>query len=182
MHVNRDHKEGWELKNWCFLIVVLEKTLESILDCKEIKPINPKGNQPLIFIGRTDAEAPILWSPDAKSRLTGKDWRQGRLTAGGEGDNRGWDGWMSSLARWTWVWASSRRWWRTGKPEVLHKESDMTKLLNNSNKHTNSIPNEETESQLGQESWPRDYGQLVPELGFLLKHTIFKNLVFFFQS
>ena len=79
-----DHKEGWALKNWCFWIVVLEKTPESPLDCKEIKPINPKGNQPWIFIGRTDAEAeaPILWPPDSKNWLTGKDpyagkdWRQ----------------------------------------------------------------------------------------------------------
>ena len=77
-----DHKEGWVPKNWCFLIVVLEKTLESPLDCKEIKPVNPKGNQPWIFIGRTDAEAPILWSPDSKNQLigkdpdAGKDWRQ----------------------------------------------------------------------------------------------------------
>ena len=79
-----DHKEGWALKIWCFLIVVLEKTLESPLDCKEIQPVNPKGNQPWIFIGRTvaEAETPILWPPDAKSQLiekdpdTGKDWRQ----------------------------------------------------------------------------------------------------------
>ena len=64
-----DHKEGWVPKNWCFWAVVLEKTLESPLDCKEIKPIDPKGNQPWIFIGRTDAEieAPILWPPDVKS-------------------------------------------------------------------------------------------------------------------
>ena len=63
------------LKNWCFWIVVLEKTLESPLDCKEIKPVNPKGNQPWIFIGKTDAEAEaqILWPPDVKSRLIGKD-------------------------------------------------------------------------------------------------------------
>ena len=79
-----DHKEGWELKNWCFPIVVLEKTVESPFDCKEIKLVSPKGNQSWIFIGRTDAEgeAPILWSPDAESQLigkdpdTGKDWRQ----------------------------------------------------------------------------------------------------------
>ena len=77
-----DHKEGWVLKDWCFWIVVLEKTLESPLNCKEIKPVHPKGNQPWIFIGRTYAEAPVLWPPDVKSRLTrkdpvaGKDWRQ----------------------------------------------------------------------------------------------------------
>ena len=70
-----DHKEGWALKNWCFWTVVLEKTLKSPLNCKEIKPVNPKGNQSWIFIGRTDAEAeaPILWPPDARSRLIGKD-------------------------------------------------------------------------------------------------------------
>ena len=64
-----DHKEDWVSKNWCFYTVVLEKTLESPLDCKKIKPVNPKGCQPWIFIGRTDAEAevPILWPPDAKS-------------------------------------------------------------------------------------------------------------------
>ena len=69
-----DYKESWALKKWCFLIVVLEKTLESPLLCK-IKPINPKGNQPWMFIGRIDveAEAPILWPPDAKNWLTGKD-------------------------------------------------------------------------------------------------------------
>ena len=68
-----DHKEGWTPKNWCFWTVVLEKTLESPLDCKEIKPVNPKGNQPWIFIGRTDAEAPILWPPNAKNWLIGKE-------------------------------------------------------------------------------------------------------------
>ena len=68
-----DHKEGWALKNWCFRTVVLEKTLESLMDCKEIKPINPKGKQPWIFIGRPDAEAPNTLATDAKSQLTGKD-------------------------------------------------------------------------------------------------------------
>ena len=79
-----DHKEGWGLKNWCFWTLVLEKTLESPLDCKEIKPVNPKGNQPWIFIGGTDAEAeaPIFWPPYAKTWLNGKyldagkEWRQ----------------------------------------------------------------------------------------------------------
>ena len=79
-----DHKESWALKNWCFWTVVLEKTLESPLDCKEIQPVHPKGDQPWIFTGRTDAEpeTPILWPPDAKSWLiwkdpdAGKDWRR----------------------------------------------------------------------------------------------------------
>ena len=79
-----ESKDSWAPNNWCFWTVVLEKTLESPLDCKEIKPVHPKGNQPWIFIGRTDAEAetPIVWPPDAKNWLTGKDsdagkdWRQ----------------------------------------------------------------------------------------------------------
>ena len=73
-----DHKEGWVLKNWCFGIVVLEKTLESCLDSKEVKPVNPKGIQPWILIARTDAEAPILWPLDAKSQLIGKDPSAGK--------------------------------------------------------------------------------------------------------
>ena len=70
-----DHKIGWASKNWCFLIVLQEKTFESPLDSKDIKPVNPKGNQPWLLIGRTgaEAEAPILWQPDAKRLLTGKD-------------------------------------------------------------------------------------------------------------
>ena len=75
-----DHKEGWVPKNWCFWTVVLEKTLESPLDCKEIQPVHPKGNQSWIFIGRTDVEAetPILWPPDARNWLTGKDRDAGK--------------------------------------------------------------------------------------------------------
>ena len=77
-----DYKESWVLTNWCFWTVVQEKTLKSPLNCKIIKLVKPKGNQPWIFIGRTDAEAPIIWPPDAKSVLTRKDsdagkvWRQ----------------------------------------------------------------------------------------------------------
>ena len=77
-----ENKEDWAPKNWCFWIVVLEKTLESPLDCREIKPVYPKGNQSWIFIGRTDAEASVLWPPDVKSQIIrkdpnpGKDWRQ----------------------------------------------------------------------------------------------------------
>ena len=117
-----DYKKSWAPRDWCFWTVVLEKTLESPLDCKEIQPVHPKGNQSWIFIGRTDAEAetPTLRSPDAKNGLisndldAGKDWK-----VGGEGDDRGWDGWMASLTQWTWVWVSfgSLRW--TGKPGVL---------------------------------------------------------------
>ena len=120
-----DHKQGWALKNWCFWTVVLEKTLESPLDCKEIQLVNPNGNKSWIFIGRTDAETetPILWPPDAKNGLIWKDPDAGedlrRTTEGTEGDDRGQDGWMASPTQWTWVWASSGSWWWTGKPGVL---------------------------------------------------------------
>ena len=118
-----DHKEGCMTKNWCFWTVMLEKTLESLLDRKKIKPVNPKGNQSWILIGRTDAEAetPILWPPDAKGDLfIGKrPWCLERLRAGGERGGRGWDGWMVSLIQWSWTWANSWRWWGTGKPVML---------------------------------------------------------------
>ena len=111
-----DRKEGWALKNWCFQTVVLEKTLESPLDAKVIKPVKRKGNQQWIFIGRTDTdtETPIVWLPDWKRH---RCWE--RLKAGGEKGDRGWDSWITSPIQWTWVGASSRSWWRTGKPGVL---------------------------------------------------------------
>ena len=129
-----DYKESWALKNWCFWAVVLEKTLESPLECKEIQPVHPKRDGSWIFIGRTDAKAetPILRPPDAKNWLTGKDWCWERLKVGGEGDDRGWDGWMTSPTRWTWVWVSSRSWWWTlacCSPWSC-KESDTTEQLN----------------------------------------------------
>ena len=107
-----NHKEGWTVKNWCFWIVVLEKTLESSLESKEIKPVNPKGNQPWLSIGRADAEAAVIfWPRDANSWLiekdpdTGKDWRRE------ENGTTGWDGWIGSPARWRWAWVSSGSWW-----------------------------------------------------------------------
>ena len=106
--------DGFQL--WCW-----RKLFESPLDCKEIQPVYPEGKQSWIFIGRIDVEAetPILWPPCGKNWLTGKDpWCWERLKAGGEGDDRGWDGWMASLTQWTWVWVSSRSWWWTGKPGV----------------------------------------------------------------
>ena len=107
-----DHKEGWAPKNWCFWTVVLEKTLESPLDCKEIQPVYPKGNQSRILIGRTD----WFWSWNSNTLATWckelihrkRPWCWERLNAGGEGDNRGWDGWMASPNQWTWVWGNSR--------------------------------------------------------------------------
>ena len=94
------HKEGWAPKNWCFWTMVLEKTLESPLDGKEIKPVNPKGNQSWIFIGRNDAEAPILLSPDGKCWLigkdpdAGKDWRQEEKWTT-EDEMVGWHHWLN---------------------------------------------------------------------------------------
>ena len=113
------HKESWLPENWCFWTVVLEKILESPLDCKEIQPVHPKGNQFWIFIGRTDVAAQT-WATCCEELTPWKrPWCWERLKAGGEGDDREWDGWMASPTRWTWVWASSRSWWWTGKPGVL---------------------------------------------------------------
>ena len=99
-----DHEESSVPKNWCFQIVVLEKSLESPLDCKEIQSVHPKGNQSWIFIRRTDAEANTLTTWYEELTPWKRPWCWERLKAGGEGDNRGWDGWMASLSLWTWVW------------------------------------------------------------------------------
>ena len=116
-----DCEESWAPKNQYFWTVVLEKTLESLLDYKEIQSVHSEGDQLWDFFGRNDAkvEAPVLWPPHAKCWLIGKDWCWEGLGAVGEGDDRGWDGWMASPARWTWVWVNSRRWWWTGRPGVL---------------------------------------------------------------
>ena len=114
--------ESWAMKNWFFWSVVLEKILQNPLNCKEIKPVNPKWNQPWIFIGRTDAEAetPILWPLDVKSWLiwkdpdAGKDWRREE-----KGMTKDEIGWMASPTQWTWVWANSGSWWWAGRLDVL---------------------------------------------------------------
>ena len=95
--------------------VVLEKTLESPLDCKEIQPVHSEGDQPWDFFGRNDALATSCEELTHWKRL----WCWEGLGAGGEEDNRGWDSWMASQTRWTWVWVNSRRWWWTGRPGVL---------------------------------------------------------------
>ena len=115
-------EESWVPKNWCFWTVVLEKTLESPLDCKDIQPVHSKGDQSWVFIGRTDveAEAPVLWPLDAKSWLiwkdpdAGKDWRQEEKGMTEDGDDS-----MASLTRWTWVWLNCRSWCLTRRPGVL---------------------------------------------------------------
>ena len=110
----------WAPKNWCFWTVVLEKTLESPLDCKEIQPVHSEGDQPWVFFGRTDAKAetPVLWPPHGKSWFIGKDSDAGR-DWGQEEKGTTEDGWMASLTRWTWVWVNSGSWWWTGRPGVL---------------------------------------------------------------
>ena len=116
-----DCEESWASKNWCFWTVLLEKTPESPLDCKEIQLVHPKGHQSWVFIRRTDAEAetPILWPPRAELTRWKRPWCWEGLGAGGEGDDRGWDGWMASPTWWTWVWVNSGNWWWTGRPGVL---------------------------------------------------------------
>ena len=118
-----DYKESWMPKNWCFWTVVLEKTRESPLDCKEIQPVHSKGDQSWIFIGRIDAEAetPILWPPDAKDWLTGKDpdagkdrtWEEKGMT---EDEMVGWHHWLNGHE---FEWTPGGSWWLTGRPGVL---------------------------------------------------------------
>ena len=119
--------ESWTIKKaerwridafelWCW------RRLESPLDCKEIQPAHPKGDQSWVFIGRTDVEAETLnslatWWEELTHRK--RPWCWERLKAGGDGDDRGWDGWMASLTQWTWVWVDSGSWWWTGRPGVL---------------------------------------------------------------
>ena len=117
-----DCEESWALKNWCFWTVVLEKTLESPLDRKEIQPVHSEGDQSWVFFGRNDAEGetPNTLATSCKELTHWKrPWCWEGLGAGGEGDDRGWDGWMASLTRWTWVWVNSGSWWWTGRPGVL---------------------------------------------------------------
>ena len=119
-----DYKESWAPKNWCFRSVVkkLEKTIESPLDCKQIQPVHPKKRS-VLGIHWKD----WCWSWNSNTLATWwkelthwkSPWCWERLKSGGEGNDREWDDWMASLTLWTWVWASLRSWWWTGKPGVL---------------------------------------------------------------
>ena len=132
-----DHKESWAPKNWCFWTAVLEKTLESLLDCKEIQPVHPKGNQFWVFIGRTDVEAetPKLWPPDAKNWLigkdsdTGRDWGQEKKGMT-EDEIVGWHHWLDGR-KFGWTSGAGDG---QGGPVCCslwgRKESDMTEQLN----------------------------------------------------
>ena len=116
-----DYKESWALKNWCFWTVVLEKTLESPLDCKEIQPVHPKGDQSWVFVEglmlklKLQYFGHLLWRADSFE----KTLMLVRLKPGGEGDDRGWDGWKASPTQWTWVCVNSGCWWWRGRPGVL---------------------------------------------------------------
>ena len=132
-----DYKESWARKNWCFWTVVLEKTLESPLDCKEIQPVHPKGDHSWVSIGRTDVEAetPILWPPDAKNWLIGKkdpdarkDWRQEKGTT--EDEIVGWHHWLNGHGfGWT-PGVGDRQGGLVCCGSWGRKESDMTERLN----------------------------------------------------
>ena len=139
------HKESWAPKNWCFWTVVLEKTPESPLNCKEIQSVHPTGNQSWMFIGRTDAEAETpntlaTWLEELTHLK--RSWCWERLKVG-EGDDRGWDGWMASPTQWTWVWVDSGSCWWTGRPGVLQSMGSQrvghdraTELTDWSNEYT----------------------------------------------
>ena len=129
-----DHKEGWAPKNWCLQIVVLEKTLESPLDCKEIKQVNPKRISPeyslegLMLKLKLQYFVHLMWRTDSFEKILMLEKIEGRMTGG----ERGWDGWMASPTQWTWVWVGSGSWWWTGKPGVLQSmgSQSQTRLSN----------------------------------------------------
>ena len=125
-----DCEEGWVPKNWYFWSVVLEKTLESPLDCKEIQPVHPKGDQSWVhwkdWCWSWNSNTLATWYEELTYRK--RPWCRERLKAWRERDDKGWGGWMASLTQWTWVWASTSRWWRTerpGVPQSMRSQSQM---------------------------------------------------------
>ena len=118
------HKEGWEPKNWWFQTVVLEKTFESPLDSEGIQPAHPKEINPKYSL----EGLMVNWSSNTlatwceETTTWKRPWCDGERLRAGEGDDRGWDGWMASLTQWTWVWGNSKRRWGTGKPGVLQSK------------------------------------------------------------
>ena len=117
-----DCEEGWVPKNWCFRTVVLEKTLESPLDCKQIQLVHPEGDQPWDFFWKDwcySWNSSTLATSCKELTHWKRLWCWEGMRVGGEGEDRGWDGWMASLTRWTWVWVNSGSWWWEGRPGVL---------------------------------------------------------------
>ena len=131
-----DYKESWVPKNWCFWTVVLEKTFRVPWSSRRsnqsiLKEISTEYSLEGLML-KLKLQYLATWCEDL-SHLK-RPWCRERLKAGGEGDDRGWDGWMASLTQWTWVWVNSGSWWWTGRPVCCspwgHKESDMTERLN----------------------------------------------------
>ena len=161
-----DHKEGCEPKNWCFWTVVLGKALESPLDCKDLKPVKSKGNKPWLFIGRTDTkdEAPILWPPDGKNWLIGKDPHAGKDSRQEKGMT-GWDGWMPSPTQWREFEQVPEDGEGQGSLMCCRsqgcKESDKTEWLNSNKKII------ETQHLLGEKDKNMNIGSEILYLAFL---------------
>ena len=116
---NLDYKESWAPKNWCFWTVVLEETLESPLDSKEIQPVHPKEISTGCSLEGLMLKLRLQYFGHLMLTHLKRPWCWERLRAGGEGDDRGWDGWMASPTQWIWVWVDSWSWWWTGRPGVL---------------------------------------------------------------
>ena len=116
-----DYQESWVSKNGCFWTVVLEKTLETPLDCKGIQPVHPRGDQSWVMVGRMMLKLKLQYFSHLMRRADSfeKTLMLERLSAGGEGDSRGWDGWMASPTQWTCIWVDSTSWWWTGRPGLL---------------------------------------------------------------
>ena len=116
-----DHKESWALKSWCFWTVESKKTYESHLDCKEIQPVHPNGDQSWVFMEGLMLKLKLQYfgPPDAKSWLIRKTLILGKIEGRRSRYDRGWGGWMATPTRWTWVWENSRSWWWTGRPGML---------------------------------------------------------------
>ena len=173
-----DCEESWAPKNWCIWTVVLEKTLESPLDCKEIQPVHSKGDH----LGVLWKE--WYWSWNSSTLATSCEelthwkrlWCWEGLGAGGEVDDRRWDGWIASPTRWTWVWVNSGRWWWTGRPSVLQFMGsqrvghDWATALN----WTELIYIYIIQSLV--ETW------VIYSLGYLCAHSILSTVIFYTQS
>ena len=131
----KKRKESWVPKSWCFWTVVLEKTLETPLDCKEIQPVHPKGDQTGCLLKGLMLKLKLQYFCHLMRRADSfeKTLIGERLRAGREGDDKGWDDWTVSLTQSTWVWVNSRSWWLIGRSDVVQSmgsQSDMTEQLN----------------------------------------------------